>query len=640
MRFQLIFSFLFAATLNVAAADKPEYSVDRISVALKAKSNAIVRENNTTVTILSNGFAEENSHTVITILNENANNFGVFAEFYDKFSSLSNLEGNVYDRTGKRIEKLSDKFVDYSAISGFSLYDDNRVKATQAKTVNYPITVEFSYTKKHKGYFILPGFLVYPGYNVAVESACYTLIEPLDEKGQASTKHFSNKFFTVKPTKSIVGKTLKQTWTVSMLPALEEEPLSANFTEATPYLMVAPMNFNIAGTTGSNNSWNDVAAWAGELCVGMDSLNATTRSEIKQLVANSNSSFEKAKILYEYMQQKVRYVSIQVGLGGWQPFPAETVDRLSYGDCKALSNYMRSLLKATGIESNYVLVKAGNDVSNIKKDFVCSQFNHAIIMIPSEKDTLFLECTSQQNPFGYNGSFTDDRDVLVVEGPKGGYIKHTNIYDGEKNKTQTKTAITLDWNLNGKFVQNTKYTGVATDNIRYLMQAKTDRQKEYLQRKNKVAQLKIESFNFKEKKTVLPVIEESIEGETAQFGQYANKSNVTIPFNLVANLDGYFKRSSYRRSDIVIRRDEIKTDTICYVIPSNYKITNTPRPTNVDSKFGNYDLQVKVDGNKLEFTRTFKWKKGTLSPDYYQELYQFITTVNELDKQVILLSHT
>jgi len=52
-------------------------------------------------------------------------------------------------------------------------------------------------------------------------------------------------------------------------------------------------------------------------------------------------------------------VSIQIGIGGWQPFDASTVQRLSYGDCKALANYMKTLLEAVGLSANYCLVNAG-----------------------------------------------------------------------------------------------------------------------------------------------------------------------------------------------------------------------------------------------------------------------------------------
>jgi len=207
-----------------------------------------------------------------------------------------------------------------------------------------------------------------------------------------------NKYFKAVPTETKADNNTTKTWQFEMLPAIEEEEFSAGFLESSPYLMVAPNNFNMGETAGSNNSWNNIAAWAGKLCVGLDSLNQATIDTIKSIASKGETNFDKAKLLYEYMQQKVRYVSIQVGLGGWQPFSAETVDHLSYGDCKALSNYMKSLLEIAGVPAYYVLAKAGQDAGNINKDFICSQFNHAIVMVPFEKDTLFLECTSQLNP--------------------------------------------------------------------------------------------------------------------------------------------------------------------------------------------------------------------------------------------------
>jgi len=121
------------------SAEKPEYAIDKIPDALKSKANAVIRNRVLVITVLANGTAEENCHTVISILNKNGEDYGVFTEFYNKFSSISNLEGAVYDEKGKRIEKLSDDFNDFSAISGFSLYEDNRVKFCRTKLLIIPL---------------------------------------------------------------------------------------------------------------------------------------------------------------------------------------------------------------------------------------------------------------------------------------------------------------------------------------------------------------------------------------------------------------------------------------------------------------------------------------------------------------------
>ena len=92
---------------------------------------------------------------------------------------------------------------------------------------------------------------------------------------------------------------------------------------------------------------------------------------------------------------------------------------MGYGDCKALTNYTRVLLKTVGIESYYTVVYGDRRIENFEQDFVSMQGNHIILAIPSNDNYIYLECTSQTSPFGYNADFTDDRYALIVK-PEGG----------------------------------------------------------------------------------------------------------------------------------------------------------------------------------------------------------------------------
>ena len=122
---------------------------------------------------------------------------------------------------------------------------------------------------------------------------------------------------------------------------------------------------------------------------------------------------------------------------------AETVDRLGYGDCKALSNYTRSLLDAVGVKSYYALVTAGENLEEMTESFPSNRFNHAILYVPLANDTLWLECTNQHLPFGYIGGFTDDRKALIIT-DDGGKLLHTTVYTAANNRLERTTEISLD----------------------------------------------------------------------------------------------------------------------------------------------------------------------------------------------------
>ena len=180
------------------------------------------------------------------------------------------------------------------------------------------------------------------------------------------------------------------------------------------------------------DTWENYAKWIMLLNKDRNVMPDQSKKQAHELTKNAKSTEEKVRILYEYMQNKTRYVGIQLGIGGFQPFEASVVDQTGYGDCKALSNYMVTLLKEVGITANYTLIRAGANAPAMDISFPSSQFNHVIVAVPNETDTLWLECTSQTNPFGYLGDFTGDRYALMIT-DVGGKIVKTPAYTASQN---------------------------------------------------------------------------------------------------------------------------------------------------------------------------------------------------------------
>ncbi|NJL74106.1 MAG: transglutaminase domain-containing protein [Saprospiraceae bacterium] len=187
---------------------------------------------------------------------------------------------------------------------------------------------------------------------------------------------------------------------------------------------------------------------------------------IKSLTAQASSEEEKVAILYRYMQQNMRYVSVKLGIGGWQTFDATYVEQNKYGDCKALSNFMKAMLKVIDIPAYTVLVYAGESrlPYEVEEDFSFPRFNHVILHIP--KLNYWLECTNPINPPNYLGSFTSDRNVLLVT-EEGGKLIRTPRISNDLNRKISATEIHLETTGAATIKNSIQYGGTLQDDWRY-----------------------------------------------------------------------------------------------------------------------------------------------------------------------------
>jgi len=633
---RLSFLFLFFTLLSPAITFSSDYAVDKINPDLLENANAVVREDVMTLTVHSESSATMVFKYAITILNANAKKKAKFYISYDKLSRINNVQGRILDAGGDEIKKLKrSQIEDISLYDGYSLYTDNRAKVANLTYPGYPYTVEIEYEKEYNGLLWFPSWYAVGASKVSVESSKYKIVSPQSipiryqtvNIGEPETYHSAGNIF--------------YTWQVENLKAKDREPYGPSIVEIVPHVYVAPKSFEIEGYRGSMDTWEDFARWYHKLNKGRDELSQETIEKVRALVKDKKNNEEKIASIYKHIQENTRYVSIQLGIGGWQTFPASTVESKGYGDCKALTNFTKSLLKNAGITSHYALVRAGKHASKLRSDFPSSQFNHVFLCVPNGGDTLWLECTSQNNPFGYLGTFTSDRDVLLVT-EQGGKVVHTPVYPQSLNLEQRVAKIKLDDNGNGIAEIQTQYEGLKYEenNLHFIIHKSGDEQKKWLYRHLPMANYEIEDYHFTEKSATVPAIYQNLRLSLPKYASISGK-RLFLPLNLANHDNDVPPKVNERSTKVILKRAYVDIDSIQYQLPEGYYLEYIPELNDLYSAFGDYEVRVEENDQGILYVRKLKMNKGEFSPEEYEKFRQFMKEIHIQDnKKVVFINKT
>ncbi|MDB5277726.1 MAG: hypothetical protein JWR61_2681 [Ferruginibacter sp.] len=614
---------LFSATCFLSAFAQTNYDVKLIPAELLPHANVVKRMEELRVVIKNAGKAVLYNKYAVTILNAAGENAAGLTENYDQFISVENIAGTLFDENGKKIKSLKKSEVqDLSGSSESSLADDARIKHHNFNCRMYPYTVEYQTEVELKGVFYLPHWLPIEDENFAVEKSKLIVECPLDYNLRYKVFNYNKE-----PQKTLLKESQQYEWSVEKLPAIESERYQPEWHEITTAVFLAPSNFEIQHYTGNMNDWKEFGKFIYALNIGRDQLPANIKQQVHALTDNVGSSKEKIKILYEYMQKNTRYISIQLGIGGWQTFDASYVASKAYGDCKALSNYMYSLLKEAGIKSYYTLIKAGQNRTALLADFPSNQFNHIIVCVPQPKDTVWLECTSQTLPMGYLSGFTSNRYALLVD-ENGGTLVHTPDYNKLENLQTRKIA--ADVNEEGKLTASieTKYKAQQQDELQGMLDAvNKEKIAEILKEELNLPSYDVSSFNYATQKAALPVVTEKLELTANNFASISGKRLFISP-DVLNKSTTKITQADKRKFDIKIPYAFTDVDSVEITIPAGYTAESIPANVTIDTKFGTYSSTIKVNERKVSYVRIMQRNSGrypatdaVLLADFFSKIY-------------------
>ncbi len=607
------------------------YSSLTIPAELKEGAHSVVRKYTYRWEVNSDRTATLYCHKIITILDDEHDDENRLVVYYDDNSKITNLKAVVYDAGGEKARAARNSDIEDIWAVGGNFDTDTRVQTVKLDHPSYPYTVEYEYKRKMADYSMVAGFpdVMPVAYDQALERADFTAVVPADNK----LYYYSNEL--PEPTVTAVDGDQAHTWSLANLKARSYEAYSPAFSQVMPFLSITLDHFKIDEYAGSMRSWEEFGRFIGKLVADRHELPDHLRALVRETTDGLATEREKIDALYRVLQNRTRYVSVQLGIGGWQPFPAEYVEKNKYGDCKALSNYMGAMLNEIGIESYPVLITGGREFFPASPDFATSAFNHMILYVPSED--MYLECTSSIDPPGYMRDWTQDRNVLLVT-PEGGKLARTPKPDPVDNSRLRTVDVTIHPDGSADYRLNNRMYGGMHDYYRSLIsdEANREEQLERLHGYEDIPDVRGTEYSL----YVDEKLPEARLSYATSIDRYASKrgKRIFLPLNKYDNFTYVPDKLEERLAPIESTWSRFMVDTININLPKGVEVESLGEERiEITHAGGQYLQTVTTEGNSVRYVRSLKLLPVVLPATEYEGYRQFFVDVSKAESRRIVL---
>lgn len=557
----------------------------------------------------------------IQINNASGTEFAEIEIFYSLKNPIKDLSASIYDLSGHKIRTLKNKEITTTtAWSGVEFHSDGRLKMFDLIHTSYPYIIKYSYSQTFNDYISIANW--YPHWNPKVKTQKAELVVEIPQ--DTRIRVFQQKIDSTQA--SYIDKTTIYKWTINDYVSHEREPYAPLIQETAPQVIIMPEEFHY-GIEGNATTWKDFGNWKCELINNLDLLTPSEQLKVHELTDTIKNPIDKIRALYHYLQDNTRYILVSLDKGGLIPYPASYVCEKKYGDCKALSNYMKALLKEINIESYYTSVYAGTKPVKINPDFPSHQTNHIILCVPLKKDTIWLECTSKITPFNYLGSFTQNRLALVNKTDSSQLVRTPKQSLTEALVTST-THIKLH-DKDGTYLTTALAKGQAFENYKYFETQYSEKEKQEFMEENNINDYEISQLHRDSAFLTL-----KLNGKVNALCEKLGTKTLLKPFKPI---NTKLITPEENKSDIFVSYPINQCDTIVYEFDKEISNTKGLSKIKLVSEFGVYTKSFEIKGNLLYTYRTYQLKQGRYPLESYPEFYQFNKDITSYDNQQAII---
>ncbi len=384
------------------------------SFTIQLDKDAIVLLDETKLTITGENSADYHHKLIVQINNANGKEYSEDVYYENEYHKVTDIEAVIKDLNGKIIRELDEDDIHHSSIT--LEIDDATTYWFDLYSPKYPYIFERTIEYEYNTLLFWPPW--HPEMDIPVLKSTYRII---NKASVAFRTHAIG--IELKPETTIAGGDSIYTWRMENIPAKEHKYRTPPENVVEKKILFASKYFKVDEFAGSSDSWEDFASWNRRLFQGKYNLSPEAIADVRRITAAATNDHEKIQEIYSYLQENTRYVAIELGIGGWQPYSADWVYNKKYGDCKDLSTCMIAMLDAVDIKAYPALMKT-RDSGIVYTDFPSSQFNHVIVFVPLKQDTVWIEATADylkagELPFSREGCHVlvikeDDSEILTT----------------------------------------------------------------------------------------------------------------------------------------------------------------------------------------------------------------------------------
>ncbi len=642
MLLSAVFAMLVpAATPRAFAGDAPQWMHALVNAPLPAhdeKTNAALLYSEEVLSVQPNGKMKAIVRRAYKILRPDGRGYGKVRLSFDPETRITNLHAWCIPLQGKDFE-VKDKDTTetgYLDVQGGELVSDIRTKVLQIPAADPGNIVGYEFEHEDRPYIFQDEWFFQE--SVPVAEARYTLQLPPGWEYKAVWLNHPE-------VQAAQVGTNQWQWQVKDIPPVRWEP------EMPPWKGVAGlMIVSLIPPGGANRgflNWKEMGSWYNGLTEGRRVASPEIKQKVAALTALSPAPLAKMRALAVFVQEDIRYVAIELGIGGQQPHPAPEVFAHRFGDCKDKATVMSSMLKEVGIDSYYVIIHAERGGVTPATPPHLGGFNHVILAIrlpdgvsdeslvatmqhPKLGRLLFFDPTDELTPFGeLRGPLQSNYGLLVT--PDGGELTELPELAPSANGVTRTAKLALDprGTLSGD-VQEER-VGDASSYERYRLR-NVEKDADRIKPIETLMAHSLGTFQIT-KATVVNLKQNSLPFEyhwsfvALDYGKVAGNLLLVRPRVLGTRTSGFLETKEPRKFPVEFRGPSRDTDVFEIVLPPGYEVDDLPPPVNVDYSFASYHSKTEVNGNTLKYTRTFEVKELSVplsKVDDLKKLYRII----------------